>query len=321
MSVGQQHTETPSGGDIDISVVVAAYYGAATIADCLQSIHRATTGRRCEVIVVDSSGDGIVEIVRERFPDVELICWPERLTAGGARNRGIERARGRFIFVTDQDCIVPPDWIAGLEQHFCDPAVGAVGGSVGVQDIANLSGLAVYFLEFLRHFPMHGPPRRNANFLVACNSAYRSEVLQSASFPEQTLGEDVLLSYHVRCRGIDVLYDPRVEVQHQNREGWGEFFDYNRKMGRAAARYHPVLQYWWMQPFLRAPIFAFLAPAYILPFIAVSLIRSRPRYWPRFLMLWPMCLLGNLVWAAAFRRQVRCDRARQRAERRQPSVL
>jgi hypothetical protein len=48
----------------------------------------------------------------------------------------------------------------------------------------------------------------------------------------------------------------------------------------------------------------FLAPAVILPSIALALARSRQSYFFRFLLLSPMCLLGNLTWATAFRQQV-----------------
>lgn len=284
--------------------MIPAYFGAHTIADCLASIERATRGRDREIIVVESSGDATAEIVRQRFPDVVLIRSAERLSAGGARNRGAARARGRRVFFTDQDCIVPSDWIDRLERHLEDPSVGAAGGAVGIRNPSNLSGCAVYFLEFLKHFPGNGPPQRNENFLVACNSAFRADVLQQVSFPDQTLGEDVLLSHALRSHGFGVVYDPRSEVRHHNREGWGEFFNYNRKMGRSAASYHHVLNRWWAVPFLRIPMLTFLAPVVILPSIALDLARSRSSYFFRFLLLSPMCLLGNLAWAGAFRRQV-----------------
>ena len=210
---------------------------------------------------------------------------------------------------------MPQSWIDRLERHFHDPSVGAAGGAVGIRNFSSLSGCAVYFLEFLTHFPNGGPPRRDTNFLVGCNSAYRAETLQVVRFPDRTLGEDILFSHELRNKGFGVVYDPRIEVRHQNREGWGEFVNYNRKMGRAAATYHQILQRWWVVPFLRVPILVFLTPLVILPSIAFNLARSRWSYLIRFLLLSPMCAIGNLVWASAFRRQVIEARAQATARR------
>jgi GT2 family glycosyltransferase len=297
--------DQPNPGDIDISVVVPAYLGARTIADCVAGIECATAGRRREIIVVDSSGDATAEILHRDFPSATVIVSGNRLTAGGARNRGVAAARGRLIFFTDQDCVVPVDWIDRLERHLAAPDVGAAGGSVGIRNPSNLSGCAVYFLEFLSHFPRRGAPTRNRNFLLGCNGGYKAEALRTVRFPDRTLAEDVLFSHELQRAGFGVVYDPRVEVKHQNREGWREFFRYNWKMGQSAAAYHQVLRRWWVRPFLRAPLLTFIAPAVILPSIAFDLVRSRWSYFLIFLLLSPMCLLGNLVWAAGFRRHVR----------------
>jgi GT2 family glycosyltransferase len=290
---------------VEVSVVVPAYRGAATIVATLDAIGRATAGRPCEIIVVESSGDGTADLVRRRRPDAVVVESTNRLSAGGARNRGIDVARGRLIVFTDQDCIVPDDWLAALERHFDDPAVGAAGGAVGIANPDNLSGCAVYFLEFLTHFPHRQAAQRNVNFLVGCNSAYRADVLARVRFPEQTLGEDILFSHRVQKTGCDVVYDSKIEVRHHNREGWREFLRYNRKMGEAAAHYHAVLRRPAMVPFLSFPLLMFCAPVFVLPSIAWRLARSRWSYFWRFVALSPACLVGNLVWAAAFVRAVR----------------
>jgi GT2 family glycosyltransferase len=301
---------------VDISIVIPAFFGARTIAACIESVERAAAGRRCEIIVVESSGDATEAIVRQRFPDVAVLRPDTRLSAGAARNHGAAAAVGRLVFFVDQDCVVPADWIERLERHLEDPRVGAAGGSVGINDPSNLSGCGVYFLEFLYHFPRKAPPDRDRNFLVGCNSAYRAEALRSVRFPDRTLAEDVLLSHELRANGFVVVYDPAIEVRHNNRQGWAEFFRYNRKMGHAAAQYHGVLQRSWVKPFLAVPVLAFLAPAVILPAVAMRLARSRWSYFFRFLQLSPMCLAGNLVWAAAFRRQVLKSRAEAGGHRR-----
>jgi GT2 family glycosyltransferase len=306
----------PDSAEVDISIVIPAYFGAGTIADCLESVKRATSGRRSEIIVVESSGDATREIVRRRFPEVMLIESPVRLSAGGARNLGTTRARGGLIAFTDQDCIVPPDWIDQLERHLADSSVAGAGGAVGIRNPSNLSGCALYFLEFLNHFPRNGSPRRSHHFLVGCNNAYRANVLRVVQFPDQTLAEDVLFCHDLRSHGFELVYDPQIEVRHHNRAGWGEFFAYNREMGRASANYHQLLRLWWAVPFLRLPVLVYGAPAIILPKIALRLARSRWSYFFRFVMLLPMCLLGNLVWADGFRQQVTSPERRRLPRRR-----
>ena len=314
MTTPPQPSAMPATTDdpVDISVVIPAYHGAATIAACLASVQRATEGRRAEIIVVDSSGDLLSEIVREQFPDVRLVLSSTRLSAGAARNRGVAIARGRIVFFVDQDCMVPHDWIAALEQHFADPTIGGVGGSLGIVNPECLTGSGVYFLEFFRHFPHDGAPQRNQNFLLGCNSAYRADALRDAAFPNQTLGEDVLLSHGMRQRGFDLVYDPRVEVLHRNREGRQEFFRYNAKMGTASAEYQSAIRRRRSRLFLRFPLLIFLTPAVVLPVVFVRLLRgSKSRtYLPTFLLLLPFCLAGNWVWAAAFRREVLASRRR-----------
>ena len=297
---------------VDISVVIPAYHGAETIAACLASVQRATEGHRAEIVVVDSSGDRCGEIVRDQFPEVTLVLSPTRLSAGSARNRCVAMARGRILFFVDQDCVVPHDWIAALEQHFSDPATGGAGGSLGILNPESLTGCGVYFLEFFRHFPQDAPPQRNRNFLLGSNCAYRADVLRDNGFPDQTLGEDVLLSHQMRQQGFELLYDPRVEVLHRNREGREQFFHYNTKMGTASAADQLIMKRPRSRLFLRFPILAFLTPAVVLPVIFVRLLRCRKRrtYLPTFLRLLPLCLAGNMVWAAAFRREVLASRRR-----------
>jgi len=293
---------------VDCSVIIPAYRGGDLIADCISAVEHATRGRHCEIIVVESSGDHAREVIRDRFPAVTLLTPANPLPVGAARNHGAAAARGRLLFFVDQDCTVPPDWIARLERHLADPAVGAAGGSISVRNPRNISGLCVYCLEFFEHLPGRSPPRRDAPFLLGCNLACRAEVFRGVRFPEQTLGEDVLFSHAIRAAGFDLLYDPAIEVRHHNRTGWGEFFRYNVKMGRAAAATHARLGLPWAAVFLRYPILVYLTPAVMMPRIAARMARSSGSALATFLLLAPICLMGNLVWAHAFRLQALTQR-------------
>lgn len=288
----------------EVSIIIPAYRGFSTIADCLESVLLAASGHRAEVIVVESSGDGTAGLVQNKFPDVTVISLDRQASVGQARNIGAKAARGAFVFFVDQDCTVPEDWIDQLRAELVHDPVGAAGGSIGFRNWSNWSGSAVYFLEFLYHFPSKRAVTRSHPFLLGCNLACRKEVFNRVEFPAQTLAEDVLFCASLRNAGWDIAYKPAVQVRHWNREGWGEFFRYNRMMGLASAGYHQVLGNRSHAVVSRFPWLIFLSPLVMLPRIAGSLI-GQWSYLFRFMLLVPVCWIGNWVWGAAFYHAVR----------------
>ncbi|MEM7592161.1 MAG: glycosyltransferase family 2 protein [Cyanobacteria bacterium P01_A01_bin.83] len=93
---------------IEVSVIIPAYNTGQYIAKAIESA-LAQTLANIEVIVVDDcSTDNTVEVVQS-FDDsrLRLLCNEVNLGAGGARNRAIEAAQGKWIAVLDSD-----DWYA-----------------------------------------------------------------------------------------------------------------------------------------------------------------------------------------------------------------
>jgi len=258
--------------------------------------------------VVESSGDGAADLVRERFPEVRVIVPPGRLSAGAARSEGFRQARGRWLLCVDQDCEVPEDWITRLVALAGRPGVGAAGGSIAVANPGNLAGWCVYLLEFFTHCPSRGRVRDD-NYLTGANSAWRAEAIRDGTFPDQTLGEDLLATAEMRRLGFTVLYDPSLTVRHRNREGWGEFLRYCRSMGAAAAHSQTRIGRRSIGILHRRPFLAFGIPLLMLPRIGLALVGSPPRYLAMYLMLLPMCAIGQFAWANAFRKALPAARA------------
>lgn len=288
-----------------LSVVVPAYGGVATIGPCLASLQRALAAWSHELIVVESSGDGTAELIRAQFAEVQLIVAQQRLSAGLARNLGIRQARGEWLFFVDQDCVVPDSWVGSLLRHLSRPGVAGAGGSLAVGNARVWSGWCTYFLEFLYHFPASAKPRICHTFLLGSNSAWRSEVLKSLEFPDQTLAEDLLLSDAVKREGWQLIYDPTISVWHQNRVGWIVFIRYCRAMGTASAKAHQAIASWWLPWFVRFPFLLYFVPVGVLSMIALRLWRCPWGYRLRFLLLLPICLFGQWAWAHAFAAQLR----------------
>jgi GT2 family glycosyltransferase len=81
-----------------------------------------------EVILVIDHEPVLLERARARWP--ELLVLPNDSTPGlsGARNTGIEVARGEFVAFLDDDAVARDDWLSLLLAQFAIPEVAAVGG-------------------------------------------------------------------------------------------------------------------------------------------------------------------------------------------------
>src|SRR5690348_11786177 len=125
-----------------ISVVVAFFNNADDLADCLDSI-AAQSYPDLEVIMVDDgSTDHSAAIARAKAaadPRFILIQPPEHGGPGGARNRGIEHARGEYLAFVDGDDVLPANayelLLHTLERSGSDFVSGAVS-RIGAKGIA-----------------------------------------------------------------------------------------------------------------------------------------------------------------------------------------
>lgn len=96
-----------------VSFIIPLYNGAASIKRCLSSIcSLEMTSDDFEIIVVDdgSKDDGatIVRQFANHYPQIRVVGQENR-GASSARNRGLELARGEYIWFVDADDKVLPD--------------------------------------------------------------------------------------------------------------------------------------------------------------------------------------------------------------------
>jgi GT2 family glycosyltransferase len=109
-------------GDPSVSVIIAAYNGAAIIEETLASL-QAQTFTDFEVIVVDDGSTDATREVVTAWPDprVRLIAMERNGGPVIARNRGVAAARGRYIAALDQDDLCRPErfarQVAYLDAH------------------------------------------------------------------------------------------------------------------------------------------------------------------------------------------------------------
>lgn len=102
------------------SVVIPVYNVADYLRGCVDSV-LANDCSDCEIILVDDgSTDGICpalcdEIAAEH-PGLIRVIHQENRGLGGARNTGLEAARGEYLFFLDSDDTIVPDALSKLEE-------------------------------------------------------------------------------------------------------------------------------------------------------------------------------------------------------------
>ena len=95
---------TPS---LNVSVIIVSFNTCELLRNCLKSVFEKTTDVSFEVIVSDNgSVDGSVEMVKGEFPQVVLIENNANLGFGTANNRGLDVAKGEFVFYLNSDTLL-----------------------------------------------------------------------------------------------------------------------------------------------------------------------------------------------------------------------
>ena len=97
---------------------------------CLSSIAAANWGNLAiEIYVVDNlSNDGSVQAIKSQFPDVNQIINTNSLGFGANHNQVINRAKGRYILVLNNDTLVEREAFRMMVEFLDDhPATGISG--------------------------------------------------------------------------------------------------------------------------------------------------------------------------------------------------
>ncbi len=92
--------------DIDISVVIVTWNQLAFLKECLISLRQNARECQSEIIVVDNgSSDGSREFLQQQS-ELRTIYNDTNAGVSRARNQGIEKATGRYIYMLDDDTVV-----------------------------------------------------------------------------------------------------------------------------------------------------------------------------------------------------------------------
>jgi GT2 family glycosyltransferase len=100
------------------SICIANYNGEHVLADCLDSLFSQQGAPPFEVIVHDdASTDGSIRLLREHYPEVVVIESKVNVGFCISNNRMVDRARGEYVLLLNNDAALMPYALATLLEH------------------------------------------------------------------------------------------------------------------------------------------------------------------------------------------------------------
>jgi len=230
---------------LKLSVIIVNYNVRYFLEQCLHSVRNASAGLDVEVFVVDNASvDGSVKMVREKFPDVNLIASNENLGFAKANNLAMQKATGDYILLLNPDTVIESDTfskcLAFMDEH---PDAGGLGvkmvdgkgkflpeskrglptPEVAFYKIFGLSRLFPHSAKFSRYHLGH-LDRDQVHSVEVLSGAFmlmRRTALEKTGFLDEQFfmyGEDIDLSYRITQAGYKNYYYPGTRIIHYKGE-------------------------------------------------------------------------------------------------------
>jgi hypothetical protein len=212
------------------TVVIPNYNGINYIEACLESIYRGTV-KDVDVIVVDNaSTDGSMEVVRDKFPQANLVVNVENTGFSHAVNQGIMLSLTPYVILLNNDTMVSLDFVYELEKIMDNDSgkkiFSASAKMVSLHDKDKIDDAGDYYCALGWAFARgKGKPLKqynnDCNIFSACAGAaiYRRELLTKDKvglFDEEHFAyfEDVDIGYRALIKGYKNVFASKAVVYH-----------------------------------------------------------------------------------------------------------
>jgi GT2 family glycosyltransferase len=209
-----------------VTIIVLNWNAARFLPGCLPAL-LALDYPDYRVLVVDNaSTDNSVALVREQFPQVELIRNRHNHGFAAGNNSGLRQVQTEFAVLVNPDVIVPADWLKQLLRPLLvDETIGVAGCKLTYPDgtLQHAGGS----IEGAQAFPSHAgyqeqdtgqhDQMQDVIYVVGAAMALRMTMLERIGALDEgyfLYYEDVDLCVRARRSGYRVVYVPEATAIH-----------------------------------------------------------------------------------------------------------
>lgn len=224
----------------DLTIVIITWNEKYFIVPCLESIYNNMSNLSFNIILIDNdSQDATIDIVKERFPNINLIKNDKNRGVAFARNQGMREAAGRYILLLDADTLVLPGALDKMAEFMDENQDIGILGPKLIDANANpqfscrryhtIFTPLVRRLSFLpfaaqsqilkRYFMQdwdHGEPREVEHIIGACQLIRQEAYLRVGPLDNRMFygWEDTDYCVRMNRSGYKIFYYPHVSIIH-----------------------------------------------------------------------------------------------------------
>ena len=228
-----------------LSIIIVNYNVKHFLLQCLQSIEKASNNIKLEIIVVDNNSiDDSVEVLKKKFPYVNIIVNKKNLGFSKANNQAIKIAQGKYILLLNPDTVIQENTLESTINFLNNnKQVGALGvkmidgngvflpeskrslprPSTAFYKIFGLSKLFPKSKKFGQYHLNYIDKNKISEIDVISGAFFmvRKKVLDKIGLLDEQFfmyGEDIDLSYRIQKSGYKNFYFPNTSIIHYKGE-------------------------------------------------------------------------------------------------------
>jgi GT2 family glycosyltransferase len=200
-----------------LASVVVAVYRDPRARRLLRSLACQSVPRQVYEVIVVENGSADLADAEDAYGIVRYVHLSQANSAA-ARNAGLAIARGRFLLLTDADCVAEQDWIEKMTRRLADGSVAAVGGSIRKYRprtwTQHYAITVVNGQQKLSYLPALSLP-----YVAGANAGFVTGKLREAGGFDEALksGNDVDVCYKLGLRGCHIGLAPDAVILHEDR--------------------------------------------------------------------------------------------------------
>lgn len=235
---------SPNGKNgMKYSIIVPVYNRPDEVAELLLSLSKQTF-KDFDVHIVEDGSEVTCQAVCDHFANRLDIHYyvKENGGPGAARNYGAEHATGDYFIVLDSDVVLPPGYLAAIEEELKDSPCDAFGGPdrahpdfTPVQKAISYSMTSFFTTGGIRG----GKQKLDKFYPRSFNMGVSRELWQQlGGFRAMRFGEDIDFSIRIFKVGARCRLFPEAWVWHKRRTDFRKFFRQVRNSGAARINLH-----------------------------------------------------------------------------------